>query len=169
MRACRLLLAFACCAFGAEKPTAPSPALTPAEVIDAQLWALQHADEPQPDAGIRTAFRFASPANQQSTGPVERFIEMLRGEAYAPMLNYRSDVRSDVTVVGDAARQKVTLIAADGKQVNYVFILSRQSAPPCEGCWMTDAVFQVERPVDGVRIASQPAWGFEYATLARPR
>lgn len=138
----------------AEKvPTDPSPKLSPSEVISAQLHALKHNNDPEPDAGIRTAFRFASPANQSQTGPVERFIRMVKSEDYAAMLNYQSDIRSDVTVHEGAARQKVTLIDVAGKHATYVFILSTQTDPPCKGCWMTDKVFPVDNPVKGFQIA----------------
>ncbi len=135
----------------ASPATEPGPKLSPGDVISAQLYALQHNDDPEPDAGIRTTFRFASPGNRSQTGPIERFIRMVKSEAYAAMLNYRSDVRSDVMVRAGAARQKVTLIDAKGEQATYVFVLSQQAGPPCDGCWMTDSVFPVDNPVDGAK------------------
>ena len=141
----------------AEKvPTDPNPKLSPADVVSAQLQALKHNDDPEPDAGIRTTFRFASPSNRSHTGPVERFIRMVKSEEYAAMLNYQSDLRSEVMVQQGAARQKVTLIDSAGKQATYVFILSKQAGPPCSGCWMTDSVFRVDNPVKGFEVADAP-------------
>ena len=60
--------------FAAEHPTEPSAELAPEEVVAAQLHALRQNDPANRDAGIRIAFRFASPGNRQVTGPIERFI-----------------------------------------------------------------------------------------------
>src|SRR3954468_15758375 len=51
----------------ATRPTAPDPSLTPDQVVAAVLAALKNND-PATDDGVRTTFRFASPANQRVTG-----------------------------------------------------------------------------------------------------
>ena len=40
---------------------------------------MQHNDEPAPDAGIATAFRFASPGSHAVTGLLARFAAMVHG------------------------------------------------------------------------------------------
>jgi len=122
----------------------PSPDLSPRQVVEAQLAAMQHNDEPEPDAGIRTAFRFASPSNRETTGPVERFIEMVKQPGYDALLNHRQTSLSPTTEKGGQARIKVHLIDAKGQESAFVWILSKQSASPYEGCWMTDSVFRVD-------------------------
>lgn len=134
-------------------PTEPNPKLTAEAVVAAQLHALAHNDDAQPDQGIRIAFRFASPDNRKTTGPVDRFIRMVRGPTYALMLNHRSARFGDMMTVEDSARQKVTLTTADGGRATYVFILSRQQGLPCPGCWMTDAVIRTPNHLPGERIA----------------
>lgn len=52
----------------------PSPDLSPDQVVRIQLDAMARNDEPAPDSGIATAFKFASPENQAQTGPLDRFI-----------------------------------------------------------------------------------------------
>ncbi|MDH3252939.1 MAG: DUF4864 domain-containing protein, partial [Ignavibacteria bacterium] len=66
----------------------PDPSLSPQEVVKIQLHALKNNDEA--DNGIRIAFRFASPGNQAATGPLDRFIALLKGPSYGEMLNYVS-------------------------------------------------------------------------------
>lgn len=139
--------------FAGEQPTEPNPKLTAEAVVAAQLHALAHNDEPQPDQGIRIAFRFASPDNKKTTGPVDRFIRMVRGPTYALMLNHRSARFGEMMMVEDSARQKVTLTTADGGRATYVFILSKQPGPPCPGCWMTDAVIRTPNHLPGEQIA----------------
>lgn len=129
---------------GAGLVQEPAPNLSPRDVVEAQLSAMQRNDEPEPDAGIRVAFRFASPSNREMTGPVERFIAMVKQPGYDALLNHRQTSLSDTTQKGGQARIKVHLIAADGEEAAFVWILSKQDASPCQGCWMTDSVFRVD-------------------------
>ena len=136
-------------------PTEPSPKLSPAQVVSAQLAALKNNDDD--DMGIRVTFRFASPGNKAQTGPIERFIEMLKNPAYQPMINYKSDHREPVEVDGSVAKQVVTLVSSSGKRTRYLFVLSKQKQPPCRGCWMTDAVMRLGPMSGPVRVASDAA------------
>jgi hypothetical protein len=144
-------LAFAAAVSGA--PGEPSPKLSPREVVEAQLAALRSNDEPVPDAGIRTAFRFASPENRRSTGPVERFIAMVRNPLYAPLLNHRTAHLSDTTEKDDLARIKVTLIAAGGEEAAFVWILARVRTEECGLCWLTSTVMRVEAKDSPFKVA----------------
>jgi hypothetical protein len=65
----------------------PSAHLAPEDVVRIQLEALRKNDGE--DRGIAVAFRFASPANKRSTGPLPRFISMIRNGPYSLMLAYR--------------------------------------------------------------------------------
>ena len=116
---------------------APDPTLSPAEVIRIQLEALRNNDEQ--DRGIAVAFRFASPANRANTGPLARFIPMIKQGPYALMLDFRDAIYGPVETVADRARQRVTLTGTR-ETMTYWFYLSRQSEPPYVDCWMTDSV-----------------------------
>jgi len=131
---------------GALPGPGPDPALGPQDVVRIQLEALRGNDAG--DEGIAAAFRFASPGNRASTGPVARFARMIKAGPYRLMLKYRAVDFEPVEVRGDRARQRVTLIGVEGS-MTYEFYLSRQPAPECPGrCWMTDAVTAV--PVPGL-------------------
>src|SRR5579883_1924759 len=101
----------------------PSPSLAPEQVIAIQLEALQKNDAK--DSGIRTAFRFASPSNREMTGPIERFILLVKNPAYSPMLNYKKVERDAIIVSDDVARQCVVLTTADNEREVYIFTLSK--------------------------------------------
>ena len=116
----------------------PAPALSPGDVVRIQLEALRHND--RHDRGIEVAFRFASPANRANTGPLERFVSMIRNGPYALMLGFRAASYGPVESRGVRARQRVTLVDA-GRSITYWFYLSRQSEAPYIDCWMTDAVY----------------------------
>jgi hypothetical protein len=116
----------------------PAPSLTPKQVVRIQLEALRDNDED--DRGIAVAFRFASPANKQSTGPIERFTAMLKGPLYSPMLGFIEADYEKPEVRGTSARLKVKLYGSGGQVIVYVFYLSKQTEDPYSDCWMTDAV-----------------------------
>lgn len=123
-----------------ETLPSPSPDIAPEEVVRIQLDALRRNGES--DQGIGVAFRFASPRNKASTGPLPRFIQMIKAGPYRLMLEFEQAHYAPVKVDGARARQGVTLVGR-GEIRSYVFILERQSGPTCKGCWMTEAVIVV--------------------------
>ena len=122
----------------------PSPTLTPQQVVQFQLDAFRENDNPSRDAGIARSFRFASPANKLVTGPLAHFIEIVRSPAYAPLLNCASAkvLRSDVN--DDEAKVFVQVVSGIGRQIYYLFLLSKQKEGEYRDCWMTDGVMPVE-------------------------
>lgn len=146
----RPFLFFVCLAItlpgAAADTTRPSASLTPHEVVAAQLDALR-ANTPE---GLARVFAFASPANRAVTGPVTRFVAMLR-EGYPELLGHRRADFGELLVHGDEAAQAVEIIDGDGRGHRYLFLLSRQHGGPCPECWMTDGV--VNAPAeDGLAI-----------------
>lgn len=128
---------------GADEGPHPDPSLAPADVVRIQIEALRANDAE--DRGIGIAFRFASPDNQRSTGPLSRFAAMIKQDPYVMMLRHTDAVYGPVTVAGRRAAQRVILSAPGRTPVTYVFHLARQEiAGPLQGCWMTEAVQAVE-------------------------
>ena len=135
---------------------APSPTLSPEDVVSIQLEALRHNDTPTRDAGIATTFLFASPANRVATGPLDRFADLVKTSAYRAMINHRRVERGPMRVDGDEARQRVVVYSATGARVAYMFLLSLQHGGPYDGCWMTDGVTRLDDTgprADGLRSA----------------
>lgn len=118
----------------------PSPALAPEQVVRLVTEALGANDAPSPDAGIATAFGFASPGNRQVTGPLERFIPMVKTPAYLPLLTYAQIEYAPIRVEGNFAEQVVTVTDDAGHAAAFLWILSRQKEGDYEDCWMTDGV-----------------------------
>ena len=118
----------------------PTPDDGPATVVARQLDALATNDDPFEDAGVLTAYNFASPANRRSTGPRERFVRMVHGPAYAPMIDHVKAVTGPVERDGNRAEQRVTLTGPNGRTVTYAFGLSRRTEGSFAGCWLTDRV-----------------------------
>lgn len=128
---------------------APSPDLSPREVVRLQVAALRTNDTPYEGAGIETAFRFASPANKAATGPLDRFRTLFDGPQYGPMIDHRAASIGTVQAEGNRAQVGVVLTTESGTRIGYLFRLSRQTDAPHEGCWMTDAVMPVAVDEDG--------------------
>jgi hypothetical protein len=118
----------------------PDPAYEPERVIEIQLEALETNDTPVENAGVKTAYNFASPANRRATGPLDRFIKMVEGPQYAPMIDHTEAVRGPIERDGDQATQRVTLTGPDGRTVTYQFGVSKYTEAEFGECWLTDRV-----------------------------
>ena len=129
------------------RPTNPDPALTPVEVVTAILAALKNND-PATDDGLRTTFRFASPGNQAGTGPVDRFVAMVKKSPYDALINHRAARIKPIDMDDQRAVCLVRVVARDGRGVFFLWNLSKQTAAagPYHDCWMTDGVSPIEPP-----------------------
>lgn len=129
------------------KTRTPAATYTPEMVVRYQLEALRHVPESfqrgEPFEALEVVHRFASRANQRSTGPLLRFGVLVSGPAYAPMLGARGSWIHEPKVHAEGfARVDVEVLAKDGARVPYVFYLSREVEGPYRGCWVTDGVLR---------------------------
>lgn len=129
--------------------THPNPSLSPLEVVQIQMEAFRNND--RTDRGIEIAFRFASPSNRSATGPLVRFVGMIKQGGYASMLEAVEVVYGVVEERGDRAQVPVTVFTADGSAWGYRFHLRRQSGNEYEHCWMTEAVQAVPMAIPAER------------------
>lgn len=127
----------------AQQVLRPSPDLPPQAVVKIVVDALRHNDYPEPDAGIKTAYRFASPRNREVTGPLDRFTHLLKSPQYRPFIMPHTVAYTPVQINGDKAGQHIQLTLGD-RTVTYMIGLQRQSDGDYAGCWMTDAVMVVD-------------------------
>jgi len=122
-----------------EVPT-PDPSFGPERVVEIQLTALADNDDPVENAGIKTAYNLASPANRRSTGPLSRFVAMVEGPRYAPMIDHVESVTGPLERDGTRATQSVTLTGPGGRTATYEFGLSSRRDGPLDDHWLTDRV-----------------------------
>ena len=116
----------------------PEPELKPNDVVSLQLLAMQQNDDS--DFGIEVTFRFASPSNKIQTGPLKRFIRLVRNPSYRPLLNHINATFLELNIEEDFAVQDVIITTSNGKRIGYRFRLSIQKGTLYPGCWMTDSV-----------------------------
>jgi len=121
----------------------PSPSLSPDEVVKIQVAALKANDDS--NSGIELTFRFASPENRSTTGPLERFIRMVRSSPYDRLINHRSVTYGPMRISGYEASQEVTVEDLLGEKTTYLWVLGRQENGKYADCWMTDAVLRLTR------------------------
>ena len=116
----------------------PDPELKPNDVVRLQLLAMQQNDDS--DFGIEVTFRFASPSNKIQTGPLKRFIRLVRNPSYRPLLNHINATFLELNIEEDFAVQDVIITTSNRERIGYRFRLSIQKGPLYPRCWMTDSV-----------------------------
>ncbi len=131
----------------------PSPALDPGEVVRIQIAALR--TNSLLNEGIELTYRFASPENKRATGPLPRFVDMVRSSPYDRLLNHRSARYSPVLVSGNEAHQVVIIIDRNGEEFAYHWLLSRQNQGEFKDCWMTNAVIPAPPPAQHEFVQAQ--------------
>jgi hypothetical protein len=120
----------------------PSKALTPRDVIQIQLKALQEND--QTDSGIITVFNFSSPISRAKLGSINHFRLMVRDPTYNAMINFKSYKTGHLIVTDRSAYQIVVLNEDTGEQTAYMFMLEQQKKGTYKDCWMTVGVVRLD-------------------------
>ena len=118
----------------------PSSNLQPKKVIEIQLQSLQQNDEPIPDAGIIQTWTFAHPNNRLKTGPIERFMLMMKSQNYKSML-YHSDYKIEpVLKTNNLSQFSVSIITSDDQKMTFKWELMKVQTGEFSGSWMTTSV-----------------------------
>ena len=120
----------------------PNPELKANEIVSLQLMAMQQNDVS--NHGIEITYRFASPQNKVQTGPLSRFIMLVKNPAYRPLLNHLDATFLNLKVEGNVAIQEVIITTSKGTRKGFRFLLSLQQGEQFKDCWMTDAVIPFE-------------------------
>lgn len=118
----------------------PDPALSPAEVVEAQLNALQANDTPEADAGIAQTWAFAHPDNKRLTGPLPRFAAMVKGPLYRTLLDHQAHEIAERARTSDEVVFDVTVTGQRGEVVVYHWMVAKVANGEDAGAWMTTAV-----------------------------
>ena len=119
----------------------PSAAYGPGTAVELQLDALQRAGPGHEMQGLAVLFRFASPRNRRHTGPLPRFVRMVQRE-FGALLEFEDVVYWPLELRDERAWQRVTLWLPDDRRQDYVFELARQPGGECDGCWLTERVYE---------------------------
>jgi len=110
----------------------PSPDLAPKQVVELQILALLHQD-------VAKCFQFASPENQEHTGPLERFTQMIQSH-YSIMLKAEGYV---IHSCDGTENKRFIVLYYHGNPVrtlSFLWTVRKQDSGEFENCFMTDAV-----------------------------
>jgi hypothetical protein len=124
----------------------PDKALSPQQVVQIQLRALQQND--RSDSGVITVFNFSSPKNKLHLGPINHFRVLVREPGYRSILNFKSFKTGQLVVTDNTAYQLVVIDGQDGQEEVYMFILSKQRRGSYKGCWMTEGIARMDQSAE---------------------
>ncbi|MFC7249351.1 DUF4864 domain-containing protein [Halomicroarcula sp. GCM10025324] len=122
----------------ALEPTCERP---PGQVVHIQVAALGNND-PTTDEGLNATWRFFAPSYRQSFGSYTGFTDTFIVQ-YRPLFTARAVAYGPLTLDGDVATQRVSVLGPDGATTSYTWRVENQTAAAYEGCWMTTGVVPV--------------------------
>ena len=119
----------------------PNSNLKPFDVLMIQLNSLKNNNNPYKDAGIEQTWEFAHPINKASTGPLERFKEMLYSASYKILISHENN---KITILKEESNKfvyKVYVLSKDKKKYFYIWEIEKvEKEGKFKNCWMTTGV-----------------------------
>ena len=70
--------------------------IEPDKVVSIQLKGLMKNDIPSKDYGIKQTWEFAHPVNKKYTGPLPKFLKMIKSNNYIMLLDHLSHTITEV-------------------------------------------------------------------------
>ena len=119
----------------------PNIEIKPDQVVQIQLNGLMKNDEPNLDNGIKQTWEFAHPSNKKYTGPLPRFINLLKSESYKMLINH---LDSEIIEVFKSSNQygfEITILGNDKKYYKFQWVVEKYyDEGPLKDCWLTTTV-----------------------------
>ena len=119
----------------------PSSNLKPFEVLMIQLNSLRNNNDPYKDAGIEQTWEFAHPNNKASTGPLEKFKQMIYSDSYKILISHENNKTIILKKTPNKLIYKVYVLSDDKKKYYYIWQIEKvKQEGKFKNCWMTTAV-----------------------------
>ena len=119
----------------------PNTVIEPDQVVLIQLNSLKKNDEPNIDNGIKQTWEFAHPSNKIYTGPLPKFINMLKGESYKMLLNHIDNRIVEVFKSNNKYGFEVTILGKDKNYYRFRWVVEKYYEDgPLKDCWLTTMV-----------------------------
>ena len=119
----------------------PNSNLKPFEVLMIQLNSLKNNDNPYKDAGIEQTWEFAHPINKASTGPLERFKQMIYSDSYRILISHENNKTTILKETENKFLYKVYVLTEDKKKYYYIWQIEKvKQDGKFKNCWMTTGV-----------------------------
>ena len=119
----------------------PSNNIEPHQVVKIQLSGLMKNDQPTIDYGIKQTWEFAHPSNKKYTGPLPKFINMLKSESYKMLLNHIDNEVIEVFKSNSKYGFQVTILGIDKNYYKFQWVVEKYYKDgPLKDCWLTTSV-----------------------------
>ena len=119
----------------------PNSKIKPFQVVEIQLTGLMKNDQSYKDAGIDQTWEFAHPNNQKNTGPIDKFITMIRGNSYKMLLNHLEHKILEAKFSNSIALYEVTILDQNKSYYKFNWQVEKYTKEgPLNGCWLTTMV-----------------------------
>ena len=119
----------------------PNSNLKPFDVLTIQLNSLKNNNNPYKDAGIEQTWEFAHPINKASTGPLERFRQMIYSDSYKILISHQNN---KIIILKESVNKfvyKVYVLSKDKKKYYYIWQIEKVTQEGnLKNCWMTTGV-----------------------------
>ena len=119
----------------------PNSNLKPFDVLTIQLNSLKNNNNPYKDAGIEQTWEFAHPTNKMSTGPLERFKQMIYSDSYKKLISHQNN---KIIILEESVNKfvyKVYVLSKDKKKYYYIWQIEKVTQEGnLKNCWMTTGV-----------------------------
>ena len=119
----------------------PNSNLKPFDVLMIQLNSLKNNNNPYKDAGIEQTWEFAHPINKASTGPLEKFKQMIYSDNYKILISHENNKTIILKKSANKFVYKVYVLSKDKKKYYYIWQIEKvEQEGKFKDCWMTTGV-----------------------------
>ena len=119
----------------------PNNGIKPYQVIKIQLTGLMNNDIPNKNSGIEQTWEFAHPSNKKYTGPLSKFVNLLKSENYNMLLNHLESEIIEVFKTNDKYGFEVIILGNDKNYYKFQWIVEKYyNEGPLKDCWLTTSV-----------------------------
>ena len=119
----------------------PNIEIEPDQVVKIQLNSLMNNDEPNPDYGIKQTWEFAHPSNKEYTGPLPRFISLIKSENYKMLINHLDSKIIEIFQSNNKYGFEVTILGNDKNYYKFQWVVEKYyNEGPLKNCWLTTSV-----------------------------
>ena len=119
----------------------PNSNLKPLDVLMIQLNSLKNNNNPYKDAGIEQTWEFAHPTNKTSTGPLEKFKQMIYSDNYKILISHENHKTIILKESPNKLVYKVYVLSKDKKKYYYIWQIEKvEQEGKLKNCWMTTGV-----------------------------
>ena len=119
----------------------PNSEIGPNQVVKIQLNGLMKNDEPNLNNGIKQTWEFAHPSNKKYTGPLSKFITLLKGQNYKMLINHLDNEIIEIFKTSNKYRFEVTILSNDKNYYKFQWVVEKYyEEGPLKDCWLTISV-----------------------------